>query len=150
MKFHERVKYEREKKKLSQAELADKLHVTRQSVSKWETGGNYPSIEVLISISDLFEITLDELLRTDEELKEKVIRDSKQLAYPRLKEFFDVVFIVGLLIIVMKLGILFCNKVLGMDITILQDNKIFMFLPLALIIIGGVGADILKTKYKDD
>lgn len=150
MKFHERVKYEREKKKLSQAELADKLHVTRQSVSKWETGGNYPSIEVLISISDLFGITLDELLRTDEELKEKVIRDSKQLAYPRLKEFFDVVFIVGLLIIVMKFGILFCNKVIGMDITILQDNKIFMFLPLALIIIGGVGTEILKTKYKDD
>lgn len=150
MQFHKRLKYEREKKKLSQLELAEKLHVTRQSVSKWETGEYYPSIEVLINISNLFGITLDELLRTDNELKEQVIRDSKQLAYPKWKELFDVVFMIGLLLIVVKFGILFCNKVLEMDITILQDNKIFMFLPLALIIIGGVGVDILKTKYKDD
>lgn len=148
--FHERLKNEREKRNWSQSDLADKLHVTRQSVSKWETGKNYPSIEVLISISDLFGITLDELLRSDAELKEKLIRDSKQLAYPKWKEFFDVVFMIGVLSIIVKFGILFCNKVLDMDITILQDNRIFMFLPLILCIIGGVGADILKTKYKDD
>lgn len=150
MYFHERLKREREKRNWSQADLADKLHVTRQSVSKWETGKNYPSIEVLISISDLFGITLDELLRSDAELKEKVIRDSKQLAYPKWKEFFDIVFMVGVLFFIMKIGIVVCNTVFGMDITWLQDNRIFMFLPLILCIIGGVGSDALKTKYKDE
>lgn len=61
--------------------------MSRQSVSKWETGKNYPSIEVLINLSDLFQITVDELLRSDEELKEKIIRESKQLAFPNWKMF---------------------------------------------------------------
>lgn len=46
------------------------LYVSRQSISKWETNKNYPGIEVIIDLSDIFEITLDELLRSDEELEE--------------------------------------------------------------------------------
>ena len=85
MIFSERLKKEREKRNWSQNDLAEKIHVSRQSVSKWETGKNYPSIEVLINLSDLFQITVDELLRSDEELKEKIIRESKQLAFPKRK-----------------------------------------------------------------
>jgi len=77
MFFGDRLKKEREKRGWSQVYLAEKIHVSRQSVSKWETGKNYPSIEVIIDLSDLFGITIDELLRSDEELKEKVIQDSK-------------------------------------------------------------------------
>ena len=43
--FGERLKKEREKRGWSQTFLAEKIHVSRQSVSKWETGKNYPSIE---------------------------------------------------------------------------------------------------------
>ena len=50
MTFSERLKKEREKRGWSQAELAEKIHVSRQSVSKWETGKNYPSIEVIIQL----------------------------------------------------------------------------------------------------
>jgi len=39
--------------------------VSRQSDSKWETGKNYPSIEIIINLSDLFEITTDELLKVE-------------------------------------------------------------------------------------
>ena len=70
--------------------MAEKIHVSRQSVSKWETGKNYPSIEIIIHLSDLFGITIDELLRSDEELTQKVIEDSKQLAYPKWKVFLIV------------------------------------------------------------
>ena len=77
MSFGERLKKEREQKGWSQEELATKIHVSRQSVSKWETGKNYPSIEVIIDLSDLFGITIDELLRSDGALKEKIIQDSK-------------------------------------------------------------------------
>lgn len=61
--FSKKLKKEREKRGWSQEVLANKLHVSRQSVSKWETGKNYPSIEMIISMSDLFEITTDELLK---------------------------------------------------------------------------------------
>lgn len=116
--FGEKLKKERNNKGWSQEELAEKLFVSRQSVSKWENGQNYPSIEILIKLSDLFEVTIDELLRSDENLTNKVIKDSKKLAYPRLKLFFDVFLLVGLALLVIKLGVLLLNKVTVLDITL--------------------------------
>src|SRR5690625_4809435 len=63
---------------LSVLSLAEKMYVSRQSISKWETNKNYPSIDIIINLSDIFNITIDELLRSDDELKEKVIQDSKK------------------------------------------------------------------------
>ncbi len=51
MIFSERLKEEREKRNWSQSDLAEKIHVSRQSVSKWETGKNYPSIEIIIHLA---------------------------------------------------------------------------------------------------
>lgn len=48
---------------ISQAELAERLHVSRQTVSKWETGMSCPDINKLLSISDLFNVSLDYLVR---------------------------------------------------------------------------------------
>ncbi len=150
MIFSERLKKEREKRNWSQNDLAEKIHVSRQSVSKWETGKNYPSIEVLINLSDLFQITVDELLRSDEELKEKIIRESKQLAFPNWKMFFDIVLLIGAFLLVSKLIIFGLNKFAGTDITILKSMPVVSnFLPLALMVIGGIGSDYLKDKYLD-
>lgn len=55
------VKY-RKRNKLSQEELAQSLNISRQSISKWETGENLPSIDNLISLSGLLDISLDELI----------------------------------------------------------------------------------------
>ncbi|MER2090077.1 helix-turn-helix domain-containing protein [Sporosarcina sp. JAI121] len=149
MIFSERLKREREKRGWSQTELAEKIHVSRQSVSKWETGKNYPSIEVIIDLSDLFGVTIDELLRSDEELKEKVIQDSKQLAYPKWKVFFDSVFLLGVFLLVSKIIIIALNHFVGTNILILEGlpKAVASFLPLILMVIGGVGSDQLKNKY---
>ncbi|GGA53286.1 transcriptional regulator [Kroppenstedtia guangzhouensis] len=151
MVFSERLKIEREKRGWSQTDLAERISVSRQSVSKWETGKNYPSIEVIIDLSDLFGITIDELLRSDEELKEKVIQDSKQLAYPKWKVFFDSVWLLGTFLLVAKLLILALNYFVGTDIMILKGlpKVVSNFLPLALMVIGGIGSDQLKNKYID-
>ncbi|WP_204122315.1 helix-turn-helix domain-containing protein [Lacticaseibacillus mingshuiensis] len=50
---------------LSQQALADQLHISRQSVSKWETGSAQPSFDNIVSISDQFGVSLDDLLRAD-------------------------------------------------------------------------------------
>lgn len=55
------VKY-RQKNNLSQEQLAQALSISRQSISKWETGENLPSIDNLISLSGLLDISLDELI----------------------------------------------------------------------------------------
>lgn len=55
------VKY-RQRNKMSQEQLAEALSISRQSISKWETGENLPSIDNLISLSGLLDISLDELI----------------------------------------------------------------------------------------
>ncbi|ACK61305.1 MULTISPECIES: helix-turn-helix domain-containing protein [Bacillus] len=149
MIFSERLKEEREKRNWSQNDLAEKLHVSRQSVSKWETGKNYPSIEIIIHLSDLFGITIDELLRSDEELTQKVIEDSKQLAYPKWKVFLDSLFIIGVFLFIAKIVVWMLNKFAGASITIVADAPYVMnLLPLVFMIIGGIGSDKLKKIYR--
>lgn len=63
MKFSEKLQVLRKEKGLSQEKLAEILSVSRQAVSKWESGQTYPEIEKLIVLSDLFKITLDDLVR---------------------------------------------------------------------------------------
>ncbi|MFD2046542.1 helix-turn-helix domain-containing protein [Ornithinibacillus salinisoli] len=150
MIFGEKLKNERKNKGWSQEELADKLFVSRQSVSKWENGQNYPSIEIIIKVSDLFGVTIDELLRSDEELTEKVINDSKQLAYPRLKFMFDVIFLIGIALLIIKLGALALNKITALDFTFYSGSFFWSFGPLILMVGAGIGSGIVKDKYKED
>lgn len=147
MNFAERIKNERKKQGWSQDELAEKLYVSRQSISKWENGQNYPSIEIIITISDLFGLTIDELLRSDEHLKQKVIKDSRQLAHPKLKLLFDFIFLAGVTLLAIKLGLLLVNKLTGFEITF-GGGFFWNFVPLILMIGAGIGSDDLKDKYK--
>lgn len=63
MNFSENLKIIRNEKQLTQEKLAELLSVSRQAVSKWESGQGYPEIDKLVKLSDLFEISLDELIR---------------------------------------------------------------------------------------
>ena len=63
MEFKDQIKEIRKKEGLTQEELALKLSVTRQAVSNWETGKNLPDIEILINISNVFNISLDQLIK---------------------------------------------------------------------------------------
>ena len=47
---------------LSQEGLAERLHVSRQAVTKWETGAGVPDVENLMEIADVFGLSMDELL----------------------------------------------------------------------------------------
>ena len=62
MTLGEKISWLRKQKGLSQGDLADKLGVSRQSVSKWETDASVPDLDRLVVLSRLFGITLDELV----------------------------------------------------------------------------------------
>jgi transcriptional regulator with XRE-family HTH domain len=59
----------RKKHNLSQAVLAEKLNVTPQAVSKWETGLALPDVEILLSISWIFKVTINEILEGNNVLR---------------------------------------------------------------------------------
>ena len=68
MNLGEKILKIRKDNKMSQEQLAEILNVTRQTVSNWENGNNYPDIETLINISDRFKVSLDILLKGDKEM----------------------------------------------------------------------------------
>ena len=62
MNLGQRIYELRTQKDLSQGDLAEALDVSRQSISKWETGSSVPELDKLIKLSQLFGVTLDELI----------------------------------------------------------------------------------------
>lgn len=66
MNFPENLKRIRTIKKISQERLAEFMNVSRQSVAKWESGKAYPDIKRLIELSDLFNISIDELIKDND------------------------------------------------------------------------------------
>ena len=65
----------RRSRDMTQDELADKLGVTFQTVSRWENGGSYPDIEFLPAIADVFEVTVDHLLGSDTEMRREQLKE---------------------------------------------------------------------------
>lgn len=63
MKIADRIQYLRKQKGYSQEELADKVGVSRQAVSKWESEQSTPDLEKVIVMSELFEVTTDYILK---------------------------------------------------------------------------------------
>lgn len=86
MKFGDNLKRVRKMRKISQEELADKLGVSRQSVSKWETGENYPSMTNIMCLCTIFKCNINELVHEDmidinsldEEVKMSVVKFKKE------------------------------------------------------------------------
>lgn len=77
MSFAEKIYLIRTKNKLSQEEMASKFNVSRQTISKWESGMSYPEIDKLISISEMFDVSIDYLLKDNENRKDMSERIEK-------------------------------------------------------------------------
>lgn len=77
MTFSEKLKKLRKDNNLTQDELAEKIYVTRTAISKWETDKGFPDIDNLKLISNLFGITIDDLI-SDSDIESKRILDEKR------------------------------------------------------------------------
>lgn len=73
MEIGKQIKKYRTEMKFSQDELAEKIFVSRQTISNWENNKNYPDVKSLLLLSSLFNVSLDILIKGDlEEMKEKI------------------------------------------------------------------------------
>ncbi|MBR5571947.1 MAG: helix-turn-helix transcriptional regulator [Oscillospiraceae bacterium] len=82
MKLSERLTELRKEKNLSQAELADALNVSRQSVSLWENGSTVPALDKLQFLAEFYGVTIDELFYP----VEKKQKPQEQAASPQMEE----------------------------------------------------------------
>ncbi|MDD6193273.1 MAG: helix-turn-helix transcriptional regulator [Lachnospiraceae bacterium] len=69
MEFANQLKKYRTEKNLSQEQLAEEIFVTRQTISNWETEKSYPDVHSLMLLSSLFQVSLDQLLKGDIEIR---------------------------------------------------------------------------------
>lgn len=79
MTLAKKLKFHREKSGFSQSAVADKLNISRQSISKWENGRTYPDIDNLVLLSQIYEVSIDELLLENEELKTKILERESEI-----------------------------------------------------------------------
>ena len=85
MEFNNKLYDLRKKKGFSQEELANRLNVSRQTVSKWEVGDSTPDMEKLIAMSDLFGVSLDELVLDKTPEPAPVVQPPKPSVYSEVK-----------------------------------------------------------------
>ncbi len=78
MEISTQIKQQRMRLQLSQESLAEKVFVTRQTISNWETGKSYPDIQSLLLLSSLFDISLDQLIKGDADIMKEEIRATEQ------------------------------------------------------------------------
>jgi len=111
---------------LSQGELADMLDVSRQSVSKWETGAAVPDLDKLIRLCDVFSVTLDELAGRTERAESKTLSVATE---PEKEHPTKPQVIIGyILLAVSLLG--------GILIWVLAEQEEDLYLPIPLIVVA--------------
>jgi len=98
MNISEEIKKQRLKHNWTQEQLAEILNVSRSTISSWEVGRNYPDLETIVAISDLFEVSLDDLLRGDKKMLGQITDDTKVRKSQTKKIYFLLLGVIILLI----------------------------------------------------
>jgi len=83
MELGKQIKMRRQEAKLSQEELADRVYVSRQTISNWENDKSYPDVNSLVLLSEVFHISLDKLIKGDIEMMKDVINKDDVLRLNR-------------------------------------------------------------------
>ena len=81
----------------TQKDLAEILHVSRQTISSWEVGRTYPDLDVLIAISDLYNTPLDDLLKEDSDMVKDI---TKKVKRSERRQLLNILLSVALIIII--------------------------------------------------
>ena len=90
MEFGKQIKKLRQEAQLSQEELAERIYVSRQTISNWENDKSYPDVNSLVLLSEIFQISLDNLIKGDIEVMKDVIQKEEIVAFSEGKLLDDI------------------------------------------------------------
>lgn len=117
-------------KGLSQEDLAAKLEVSRQSVSKWETGQSVPDLEKIIRLADLFGVSVDELVREGE--RPQPPQPEPQVVYVKEKREWTVTQKVGICLLALGAAVILLRLACGWKLSLAGVALVVLGLPLLL------------------
>lgn len=97
MELGNQIRNHRTARGLSQEDLAERIYVSRQTISNWETDRTYPDVQSLLLLSALFDVTIDELVKGDVEMMKEALdaNKMKKLSYVMLAGMVLSVVLVG-------------------------------------------------------
>lgn len=159
MKFGDNLKRVRKMRKISQEVLAERLGVSRQSVSKWETGENYPSMTNIMCLCTIFKCNINELVHEDmadinsldEDVKMSVVKfkEEKQKRVKVLSKIIAVVSKIGWIAVICCISIItviaIVLPIVIKDIDV-KDNKIIAYNKVVEVIDNG---DKLELRHNN-
>ncbi len=137
--FSEKLKELRLKANMTQEDLAQKLFVTRNAVSKWETNKGYPSIDTLNEIAQLFQVTLDDLIH-DKDAKMIALENAKTINHQ--KNIFKAVII---FLLYSLFGTLFPFALVTYDPTSIM-TYFLVFAPISYLFLALISCFICRKK----
>ena len=144
MSFGENLQYLRKQKEITQEQLAEQLDVSRQSVSKWESGQSYPEMEKLLQISSMFHCNMDTLMQGD--ISKTFAQDI--YGYDKFKNTFNRMITagVGILLFGISLMMLLCG--IGIEEEIATTVFFALLIVSVLIfVVTGMQGDQFSKKH---
>ncbi|MCO4648517.1 transcriptional regulator [Streptococcus infantarius subsp. infantarius] len=134
MKIGKRIRAYRKIYNLSQEQLADKIFVSRQTVSNWENDKTYPDIQIIMSLSILFNVSLDELIREDlEEMKMKISNNKAN----KRADIYSLIMICSTILASLSIGL----------VVALPESKLIWIVPIILFL-PAVWSSFVLEKFK--
>ena len=133
MEIGKKLKNARTEAALTQEKAAEKIDVSRQTISNWENEKSYPDIISVIALSDLYSVSLDELLKGDQKMAEhleestNVVKSNKKLTGAILLNIILMILLIALNMLLPEgtyyLVIVFCVVIMSSSVLLYQIIK---------------------------
>ena len=160
MDFGNQIKNIRKKESLTQEQFAIKLNVSRQAVSNWENNKNLLDIGMLILMSNIFKISLDELIKGDDHMNnmtEKVIKDGSETRRAKFNMITSIIgsvlLCIGILLLVIKgmsVEYIDANGILHENFFLVPIGFMCIFCGLISFVSIGIRTIVIKIKDRND
>lgn len=100
MELGKHIKKYRQEAQLSQEELAFRVYVSRQTISNWENDKSYPDVNSLVLLSEIFQVSLDKLIKGDIDIMKEVIRKEEVKKMNHYGNIYAILFIITIILAV--------------------------------------------------
>ena len=144
MSFAENLQFLRRQKNITQEQLAEKLEVSRQSVSKWESAQSYPEMEKLLQICSMFHCNMDTLMQGD--VSKDFVEDVH--GYDKFMNQFNKVITAGIALIILGVSVMGLLAGIGMDEEITPAFFfVFLIVGVMLLVVMGMQHAHFREKH---